>query len=633
MESIGEVTSIGGLIFKLVKLVIIFSAVFGVILFEAHFLGFGITNLFVDKYNFQLEDMKSDYVAHGYNNFLYYFSKIAVKMPILANLAVILVVPSLVYVSFFHSKRKGFPGAVIGTVINNTLIFVIIALLVQLIGKLIGSYSLMLYFMPIFYAIYLIKFNGKFRNNKLDKFIVIKKSEKENAFVFETNKGQIYLDNPYRGIYIQGGAGSGKSASIFEPIIKQIGEMSFTGMLYDFKSPELTSKIYTSFENSFIKVRNVNFKNPLLSERVNPIHPKYLIKSVVAIEYAQVLINNLIPETIKKNDFWTSNAKMILASVIWFLRNSHPDKCTIPHVISLILHNPADELVNKVSMDYEAGGMIASLKESIDRGSEKTVAGMLSTLQNALSNLNSQDVFWILSKDDVDLDLNNPGNPSFLCIGNDSTLPEVYRPAISLIMTVALRQMNRPEQLKSVVMVDEAPTVFIPNIEQIPATARSNKIATIFGVQDYSQLQDKYGEDKAQVLVSNLGSHFYGRIVNPKSAEMVQKLFSKEDRTFISKSDGTGTSGKLMHLNSNTNKGTSESVQERDRVKVNELIHLESGEFYGIVAEGSPREFLKTKFEYSPIPNNYINTRIPVNEEIIKENYFRIVNECKEIFD
>ena len=71
-----------------------------------------------------------------------------------------------------------------------------------------------------------------------------------------------------------------------------------------------------------------------------------------------------------------------------------------------------------------------------------------------------------------------------------------------------MRQMNKPNQQKSVVLLDEAPTIYIPNIEQIPATARSNKIATIFGVQDFSQLVDNYGQDKAQIILANLGNQF-----------------------------------------------------------------------------------------------------------------------------
>ncbi|WP_339656799.1 type IV secretion system DNA-binding domain-containing protein [Flavobacterium frigidarium] len=629
---IGELTSLGGLLFKAVKAFIFFSLIFSVLLIESHFLGFALLNLFDFKYNFDFQKLHPISVMSLYEKILYFFSKILAKLTFFQNLAVIIFVPSIVYCSYHHSKQKKFPRVIIGTIVNNTVGFLIIAFLASFFSKTIGKWSILPFVAPVIYAFYILKFKNSSKKLANHKFNNLRKNDTPESFTFQTNKGVIFLKNPYRGIYIQGGAGSGKSASIFEPIIQQIGEKQFSGILYDYKSPELTEKVFLSYEQGTIKVKNVDFKQPYLSDRVNPINPKYLLKSSVAIEYAQVIINNLLPETIKKNDFWSNNAKMILAGVIWFLRNEYPNYCTIPHVISLILHNPADQLIEKVSQDYEAAGMVASLRESIERGAERTVAGMLSTIQNALSVLNSHDIFWLLSHDDFDLHLNSKENPTFLCLGNDSTLPQTYTPVISLIISVALRQMNQPSQTKSVVLLDEAPTLFIPNIEQIPATGRSNKIATVFGVQDYSQLADKYGHDKAQVIISNLGNQFFGRVTNGKTAEMIQSLFGKADKTFVSKSAGNGTSGKLIHLGSNSNNGTSESIQERDRVKVNDMINLSQGEFYGIIAEGAPREFLKTQFVRSEINGTYVNSKIPVNANIIKKNYIRILYECKEIF-
>ena len=636
--SVGELNTEFGIVFKIAKTTVVFAGFFSIIFLEIHLLFFGIANLFIAKYNLQLKDFKSNYVANGYNNFLYHFTGFMEKISGIVSISMVVFILSIIYISFFYAKRKNFPRVIVGTLINNIIILVIFSLLCALIERYFADFKKIIFpllaLLPILYAIYLIKFKGKTKSTTT-LFQKGKKSEKENldSFVFETKSGKVFLENPYRGIYIQGGAGSGKSASIFEPIIKQIGEKQFTGILYDFKSPELTNLIFSSYSGTRIKVKNVDFKQPLFSDRVNPINPTYLSKSVIANEYATVILNNLLPESIKKPDFWISNAKMILAGVIWYLRKEHPKYCTLPHAISLILHNPIDILIDKVSQDYEAGGMVASLRESIERGAERTVAGMLSTLQNALSSLNSQDIFWILSRNDVDLHLNNKENPTFLCLGNDSTLPTTYTPAISLIISVALRQMNKPDQQKSVVLLDEAPTIFIPNIEQIPATARSNKIATIFGVQDFAQLAYKYGQDKAQVIVSNLGNQFFGRITNGKTAEMVQNLFSKKDEIFVSKSDGIGTSGQFVHLGSNTNAGTSETVQERDRVKISDLVNLSQGEFYGIIAEGSPREFLKTQFNRAEIINTHINTKIPATEKMMEENYFRIIEECKNIIE
>jgi hypothetical protein len=631
--SIGEANTLVGIIGKILKAIFLISVVSSVILLETHLFGFSITNLWTDSYNFQLKELKPNYFANGYNNFLYLFSKfVASKMPYWANFGAILCIPSIVYVSFYHAKQKRFPRIIISTLINNILIVFLIAMLGKLLSTLIGNFGTIIGITPILYALYLLKFKNRFKPSQTEKFNKVKeKSKKEDdRFTFKTNKGEISLENPYRGIYVQGGAGSGKSASIFERIILQLSKKLFTGICYDFKG-DLTEKVYLSYENTSIKVKNIDFKHPLLSDRVNPIHPKYLTKIAIANDYSQVIINNLLPESIRKMDFWLGSAKNILVSVIWWLRQKHPDICTLPHVISFIVQTSFDVLVQKISEDPEARGMLAALQESIDRNADRTIAGMLATLQNALSILNAPDIFWILSSNDVDLHLNNPENPQFLCIGNDSTLPTVYTPAISLIISVALRQMNQPNQQKSVVLLDEAPTIFIPNIEQIPATARSNKIATILGVQDYAQLVDKYGEGKAQVIISNLGNQFFGRTTNYKTAEMVQNLFSKKDEVFTSKSSGDGTSGKFVHLGSNTSSGTSENIQERNRVKISDIVNLAQGEFYGLVAEGTPREFLKTQFLRDEIQGKYINQKLPISDSMMQENYYKIIAECKEI--
>ncbi|MCB6089634.1 type IV secretory system conjugative DNA transfer family protein [Flavobacterium psychrophilum] len=624
-------------------MIFIYVTFISVILNETHLLFFGIANLFVDKYGFQLQNSEANpsFISREYNNFLYHFCLIMEKMSAFESIVGVLLISSIIYISYFYCKSKKFPRVIVGTLINNTIFIFIFIILFSFIGSSFNAqkeeitFGLIIFI--ILYAAYLVKFKGK---NKKSKIAIFdkgknKNSEKENldGFVFETKSGKVFLDNPYRGIYIQGGAGSGKSASIFEAIITQCGEKQFTGMLYDFKSPELTNLVYLSYQNTNIKVKNVDFKNPLTSDRVNPIHPKYLTKSAVAMELSTVIINNLSAESIKKMDYWNSNFKQVLAGVIWFLKNDYPEFCTLPHAISLILHNPIEEVIRKVSQNFESAGFVASLLQSIELGSDRTTAGIVSTIQNSLSMLNTHEMFWILSANDVDLHLNNKENPTFLCLGNDSTLPTTYTPAISLIISVALRQMNQPDQQKSVVLLDEAPTIFIANIEQIPATARSNKIATIFGVQDFMQLTDKYGQEKAQVIISNLGNQFFGRITNGKTAEMVQNLFSKKDEIFVSKNDGTGTSGQFVHLGSNTNAGTSEAVQERDRVKISDLVNLCQGEFYGIIAEGTPREFLKTQFLQAKIKGEYINTKIPVNAQIMEDNYMRIIEECKTIIE
>lgn len=568
-----------------------------------------------------------------FENMEHGFFKMLNKMPYFAAIIISLVALSIWHIVYKMGKFDNFLNGIMWVGIFTFIYSLSAGMIMQATKATLGKeISTILGLFPILISIFLISKDVLKSRNKSKDPQEKEFSTKENkdSFNFKTVNGVINLGNPFRGIYIQGGAGSGKSASIFEPIIKQIAEQEYTGILYDFKSPELTEKIRASYSGSIVKFRNVDFKNPYQSDRINPIAPNYLTKSVIVLEYSQTLVNNLIPESIKKADFWSNNTKMILSGVIWWLKEEHPKFCTLPHAISLLLHTDIKILLDKVSNNYEAAGMVASLKQSFEKEAGNQTAGILSTVQTAIAQLNSKDVFWMLSGNDIDLNLNNPQNPTFLCLGNDSTLPQVYAPVISLIISVAMRQMNKPNQQKSVVLLDEAPTIYIPNIEQIPATARSNKIATIFGVQDFSQLVDNYGQDKAQIILANLGNQFFGRVTNGKTAEMVKNLFSKEDRIFINKNTGTGTGGTIVHTQSNQSKGKSETIQERDRVKVSDLINLEPGEFYGIIAEGKPKEFLKTQF-LEDFAENEANEKASVTEQEMSENYFRIIEEAKSL--
>ena len=345
------------------------------------------------------------------------------EMPYLAAIVLSLVSLSIWYLSYKLGKFHTFLSGVMWVGILTIIYSFSASFLVQMTRTTLGvEFSVILGTFPLFIAIFLIS-KDIYKAKKTPKEPLIKqfsKKEDKDSLNFKTSAGVINLANPFRGIYIQGGAGSGKSASIFEPIIKQIAEQEYTGILYDFKSPELTEKVRASYLDSIVEFRNIDFKNAHQSDRINPISPNYLSKSVIALEYSQTLVNNLIPESIKKADFWSNTTKMILSGVIWWLKEEHPKYCTIPHAISLLLHTDTKTLLEEISKNYEAGGMVATLRQSFEKEAGNQTAGILSTIQTAIAQLNSKDVFWILSGNDVDLNLNNPQKPTFLCLGNDS---------------------------------------------------------------------------------------------------------------------------------------------------------------------------------------------------------------------
>lgn len=423
--------------------------------------------------------------------------------------------------------------------------------------------------------------------------------QKGTAFRFRAGNKKLDIHNPFRGILVVGGAGSGKSRTFIYPIIKQSAEQGYTGVLYDFKSPELINLAQACYQGSGVRTNVIDFKNIPASQRTNPL--AYIDSAMQATNYTQALIFNLMPEYIQKQDFWSRSILSLFSGTIWYFRKNRPEYATLPHIFAFMFTATAKQVIQILSSDREVKGYISSLAEAIDQGADKQVAGILGTLKNAIGIYNTPDIFWLLSENEVNLNVNDPDNPTMLLIGNDSRLSDTYAPLCSLIITVASKLMNEPGKEKSVIIIDESPTIYLPNFEQIPATSRSNKIAVVVGAQDISQMKDKYGFEKAEILISNLGNQFFGRTTNRETAERVVKMFGQREDTVLVEGSSTGRLGKAIGYNSKYSK--SQSIQKRDRVKMQQMTTLNAGEFAGLLAEGSTKEFLE-QIELQEVPQS-----------------------------
>ncbi len=449
---------------------------------------------------------------------------------------------------------------------------------VNILGLLLQSFGLITGYI---YAIILGFKNISGHRNRLTKV------KKDEAFNFSARRKDLTIINPYRGVLVVGGAGSGKSRTFIYPIIKQCAQKGYTGVLYDFKSPELmelTERCYKFYNNNSISIEKIDFKNPKNSQRVNPVN--YVESAIHSTNYAQAFIYNLMPEYIGKQDFWSRSMLSIFSGTIWYFKKNAPHIATLPHIFAFFFTANAKQIVEILSRDNEVKGYISSLTEAVSQGAENQVAGVLGTLKNAIGIYNTPDIFWLLSKDETNLNVNDPKNPTMLLVGNSSTLSDSYAPLCSLIITVCSKLMNEPNKSKSAIIIDESPTIYLPNFEQIPATARSNKVAVVVGAQDISQMNDKYGREKTEVLISNLGNQFYGRTTNQQTAERVVKMFGQRE-------DVVTLKGSKRTLIGYINKSQNQSIQKRDRVLIQQMTTLNPGQFAGILAEGKNKEFLE----------------------------------------
>lgn len=417
-----------------------------------------------------------------------------------------------------------------------------------------------------------------------------------NTAVLRTEAGGVQLGNPFRGVFVLGAAGSGKSESIAVPLLSEFVRMGFAGVVYDFKFPTLAKDVqsFVNAKGSVLRHFYLDFNNPAASYRVNPLNPRYLPNTSYAREYAQAIISNLMKESIKKPDFWTRSATDLLTACIWYLKEERPDICDLPHVLAMITSNDT-ALLKTLQKNVQTAQMTVSIYNAMERGADSQVSGVIGTLQGAIAQINTPELMFLFSGDDFSLDVNDPQNPIILTVGSYPTLTQTFAPLCSLVITVATKLMNQPDKHPSFVLLDEAPTVFIPNIEVLPNTGRSNKIATVIMCQDIAQLEDSYGREKADVLFASCNSHFYGRVASSKTAEILSKQFGKADKVYITSNEGRNTRkfGKTF--------GRSETIQERDVIKPSEFLNLQVGEFAGLAVESNKPTF-RTRFKQAQRP-------------------------------
>ncbi|WP_224995073.1 type IV secretory system conjugative DNA transfer family protein [Cesiribacter sp. SM1] len=417
-----------------------------------------------------------------------------------------------------------------------------------------------------------------------------KKMKRALGFSFRTRAGYINVPNPFRGIFISGAAGAGKSESLAFPIIQQAIAKGYTGLVYDFKFPVLAEQVHLALwkcNRRELDCYMLNFHDLSRSHRLNPLKAEQMPVLAFAEEYSLAILNNLLPETIRKKDFWIRSANALLSAVIWFLKKHHPQYCTLPHAVNIILYKDYMRSLSMLASDPETAGMARSVISAVENDAEGQIAGVIGSLQLSIARINSPEICWVLSGDDFELDMNNPDKPKLLVLGTLPTLVDTFSPLISCIITVALKQMNRPDCLPAVVLLDEAPTLYIPRLEMIPATARSNRIATVYMAQDYSQMVDSYGKEKADVIIANLNNQFYGRVGVASSARMISDFFGREEKEMESRSTSQNHWGGRL-----TNNHTiSINRQEKQLVRPQDLSSLQVGEFLGTTVEGKEPYF------------------------------------------
>ena len=393
------------------------------------------------------------------------------------------------------------------------------------------------------------------------------------------NNGWINVVNPFRASMVLGTPGSGKSYAIVNNYIKQQIEKGFAMYIYDYKFPDLSEIAYNHLLHHLdsYKVKPqffvINFDDPRRSHRCNPINPVFMTDISDAYESAYTIMLNLNRSWIQKQgDFFVESPIILLAAIIWFLKIYENGKyCTFPHAIEF-LNRPYAQIFPILTSYDELANYLSPFMDAWEGGAQDQLQGQIASAKIPLSRMISPALYWVMTGDDFSLDINNPNEPKVLVVGNNPDRQNIYSAALGLYNSRIVKLINKKKQLKSSVIIDELPTIYFRGLDNLIATARSNKVAVCLGFQDFSQLTRDYGDKESKVIQNTVGNVFSGQVVG-ETAKTLSERFGKVLQQRQS-----------MTINRN-DKSTSISTQMDSLIPASKISNLTQGMFVGAVSD------------------------------------------------
>lgn len=505
----------------------------------------------------------------------------------------------------------------------NTVVFVISCFLFIAVGfTSYLYYNIILY--PIFFftltftafqSLRSVSVTIKEEDNELDK--IFSADDSLTNFIVPTEKGKLAIEKPIMGMYAEGSAGSGKSVFatwvIFQSIYK-----GFAAYLYDFEGDYreggalLSKHAYTACvraeeqRKSILKSKGnigpqvkfamLNFTDLERTVKCNPFDPKYIRDNLELKEMINILMKSLEPEWVKKTDFWANNAINYVEGCALMLkklstREKDPMKgiFTIPHLIEFVL-SEFDKVLTFCADDPEVAQLMLPIMTAYKQEAEGQIAGAISSSQLPVMKLNTKEIYWVLNPsegEDFDLNITDPAKPIYFCVCNSPKIRTSLSAVISLVTAVCKNQMNQLGKHKSMFIVDELPTQYISNLDQLPAEARKKGVCTFLLLQSFKQLERAYGKDSAEITRDNCSNQFFFKTNSLPTAKHVSELYGEfrraEESTSVSDHGGS--------------KSVSTSLKRERILQPSDIRQQPPGHCTGFVATGDPSRF-HTQFDF-----------------------------------
>ena len=436
--------------------------------------------------------------------------------------------------------------------------------------------------------------------------------------VLPHQKGKLVLQNIRRGISLIASAGGGKTESVVAPVLEHFSDYGFSGVIHDYKDFELTEIAYPLMDIKLTDFYCIGF-DPI-HHRVNPIAPRYMDSEESVNELSRVLVENLLEQkesgATGSGKFFTDAVEGLLGGMIWKLRSDYPQYCTLPHLMALYQYLDMQSLEQFLKGNHTAKAMADAFINGIK--SERQTAGVRSTLSNALKKISTKRNFYVLSADEVPLNINRRERPTIVSVVNNPKYETAYSPLIATIIHTLTKQMAVRKARPSFLLMEEAATLRLLNMHRIPATLRSYDIATVYVMQDKVQNDMLYGEKASRAILSNLSYQFFGKVNDPDTARYYERFFELVKRP-------TTSVNRSRTINFDTRVTTGE--KEVSKIRADVFFRLKQGEFIAF-ADGKEQ---KVQFKRPQLQRGLPQTKNQAEIDL-EGNFYRIHAEIRALF-
>ena len=438
-------------------------------------------------------------------------------------------------------------------------------------------------------------------------------------FQGKQHDGWINVVNPFRATIVLGTPGSGKSYAVVNNYIRQMISKGYSCYIYDYKFDDLSTIAYNTLLNNMDKYKVkprfyvINFDDPRRSHRCNPINPEFMTDISDAYEASYTIMLNLNRTWIEKQgDFFVESPIILLAAIIWYLKiYKNGIYCTFPHAVEL-LNKPYSDLFTILTSYPELENYLSPFMDAWKGNAQDQLQGQIASAKIPLTRMISPQLYWVMTGNDFSLDINNPKEPKLLCVGNNPDRQNIYSAALGLYNSRIVKLINKKKQLKCAVIIDELPTIYFRGLDNLIATARSNKVGVLLGFQDFSQLTRDYGEKESKVIQNTVGNIFSGQVVGETAktlSERFGKVLQQRQSVSINRQDVS----------------TSINTQLDSLIPASKIANLSQGTFVGAVADNFV-ERIEQKIFHAEIVVDH--TKISAEEKAYQK--IPVINDFKD---